>query len=108
MSTQGSVMNMSGKEQHVDLNHPAFLQSIKRREQASWAQLYEHMQVELYAFLRDKLPSCDETDIEDCVPEVFSRAYADIEAFQGHSGLQTWLMRVASLIARETLRAVPQ
>lgn len=101
-------MTMTGKRQHVDFNHPDFLQSLKRRELSQWAQLYERMQVELYVFFRKKLPSCDEHEIDDCITEVFSRAYAEIQTFRETSRLKSWLMHFANFIARETLRAVPQ
>jgi len=102
------MMTMSGQPQHLDFNHPDFLHSIKRREQSHWAQLYERMQAELYAFFCKKLPSCDAREIDDCIIEVFSRAYVDIQTFQGTSGLKSWLMHFASYVARDTLRAVPQ
>ncbi len=101
-------MTMTDKSQPIDLNHPDFLQSIKRRDSRHWAQLYERMQAELYAFFRNKLPSCDDHEIEDCIVEVFSRAYADIQTFQERSGLKSWLMHFANFIARDMLKAVPQ
>ncbi|PON17725.1 hypothetical protein C2W62_11730 [Candidatus Entotheonella serta] len=93
-------MTMSGKSTHFDLNHPVFLQSIKRRDPAHWERLYERMQADLYTFFRNKLPSCDEHEIDDYMIEVFRRAYAEIHTFQAKVGLRSWLMHFASYIAR--------
>ncbi|ETW96963.1 MAG: hypothetical protein ETSY1_24545 [Candidatus Entotheonella factor] len=99
---------MAGKPQFADLNHPDFLKSIKRRDPLPWTQLYERMQADLYAFFRNKLPACDEHEIDDCIIEVFSRAYADIQTFQAKSSLQSWLMNFARFVVRDMLKAVPQ
>jgi DNA-directed RNA polymerase specialized sigma24 family protein len=98
------MMTMAGKQPLVDFNHPDFLQSIKRREPSHWAQLYDCMQAELYAFFRTKLSCGDEQDLDDCITEVFSRAYAEIETFQNRSDLKSWLMHFARCLVRARLR----
>ncbi len=67
---------------------------------------YERTQGQLDAFFRKTLSPCDEDEIDAYITEVFSRAYADIETYQGRSSLTGWIIHLVQRVARGPFRAV--
>ncbi|WBL16629.1 RNA polymerase sigma factor [Sutcliffiella sp. NC1] len=56
---------------------------------------------EMYNFLIYRL---GESDVEDCVQEVFIRAYKSLPLYKGESSPRTWLYTIARNIAIDELR----
>ena len=56
---------------------------------------------EMYSFFIYRI---GQADVEDCVQEVFIRAYKSFHHFKGHSSPKTWLYSIARNIAIDEIR----
>lgn len=77
------------------------LQSESSKAQA-FQELMEQYQRQVYTIIRRMLINHEDTD--DAVQETFIKAWKAIDTFKGNSGLFTWLYRIASNEALQTLR----
>jgi RNA polymerase sigma-70 factor, ECF subfamily len=68
---------------------------------ASFAEVYDEFQPKVRRYL-GRLVGCDEA--EDLTQEVFARVHRALPGFRGDAKLSTWLYRIATNVALDTLR----
>jgi RNA polymerase sigma-70 factor (ECF subfamily) len=78
------------------------LAAFRRREIAAFEQVYREHGGRLKSIAHHILKN--RQDAEDAVQETFLKLYRGIDGFQGHSGLGTWLCRIAINVAYDVGR----
>jgi RNA polymerase sigma-70 factor (ECF subfamily) len=79
-----------------------YLQQLRSGEEAAWGELHRAHYPRLWSSVQRILNNPTLTD--DVVQEAFIKAHRDINRFEGHSQLGTWLYRIAVNQALDTVR----
>lgn len=104
----------SGGIEEVELDRDGQLESAARgREQAllgrarvgderALREIYQQHQVQVRGHLHRMLGA--DSEIDDLVQTVFSRAFAAIDSFEGKAAISTWLYRIAANTTHNLMR----
>ena len=79
-----------------------FLERLRQRDEAAFAQLVERNQGPIYRLLLRMLRNPAEA--EDVAQDVFVSAFKALDTFRGDSALSTWLYRIAQNQARNRIK----
>ena len=79
-----------------------FLERLRQRDEAAFAQLVERNQGPIYRLLLRMLRN--QAEAEDVAQDVFVSAFKALDSFRGESALSTWLYRIAQNHARNRIK----
>jgi RNA polymerase sigma-70 factor (ECF subfamily) len=79
-----------------------FLERLRQRDEAAFAQLVERNQGPIYRLLLRMLRNPAEA--EDVAQDVFVSAFKALDSFRGESALSTWLYRIAQNHAKNRIK----
>lgn len=89
---------------HLAENH--VIKQLKHLKVEYWTTLYESSYDALCKFFQKKFCDQSENFTEECIQETFSRAYVDIQLFEGKCDIETWILNIAHHVAQDIGRSI--
>ena len=75
------------------MNHPDFIERLKKADEQSFIELMEAYQHRVYNTVLSLLQH--KQDAEDITQEVFLQVFKSVHSFRGEAKLSTWIYRIA-------------
>ena len=88
----------------ADLSDEALLAACATGDRAALGGLFDRFHLAVYRFV-SRLPAIDEMGRDDVVQATFLELPRTAAKFQGHSSVKTWILGVASNVARHHMRS---
>ncbi|MBL0220811.1 MAG: RNA polymerase sigma factor [Myxococcales bacterium] len=88
----------------ADLSDEALLAACATGDRTALGGLFDRFHLAVYRFV-SRLPAIDEMARDDVVQATFLELPRTAAQFQGHSSVKTWILGVASNVARHQMRS---
>lgn len=96
-------MNRADMDKPADIADVEIVRRCLAGQREAFAKLVARHQRAVYGVALRMLGDCDQAD--DAAQETFVRAYSGLTTFRGESSMRTWLLRIATRLCIDLLRA---